>query len=305
MMKARGKQPAYIDLINRFWEADKADPLPPPDAKLYFFLLHECNMRRWQNPFELQTRYIETALNFTRKAIGIARERLRERGLIEYSKGSGSGKSSYTVYVSHGNAKGNTSVSYRNTNRHLCSPTETQPKFVFPTETQKETQAFPTETQIGNTPIIRYKDKDYNIDNDINIITDKEKTATTCNIFDELKSQRMWAESICKKFSVEPSRLPAVIDSFALHCECLGNRPPTLRDAKQYFFNWLAGQRRREDEDARLIKLQQQRYGTENRASNGASLDRATRDGELAELVRTTISRDDKSQGLGTGGTLW
>lgn len=64
---------------------------------MYFYLLHQCDIRRWINPFELETRDLELMLGITRKYIMSARNNLKQRGLIDFIKGRGSGKSIYLI----------------------------------------------------------------------------------------------------------------------------------------------------------------------------------------------------------------
>ncbi|MDD6227478.1 MAG: hypothetical protein PUA94_00340 [Bacteroidales bacterium] len=74
----------YIELINEFWQQDRFKPFNDTDMRLYFFLLNECNIRKWLNPYELQTQYLEAMLRIKRKAIAEARNRLKQRGLIDF-----------------------------------------------------------------------------------------------------------------------------------------------------------------------------------------------------------------------------
>ena len=70
--------------MNEFWKQDRFDPTQALDAKFYFYLLDECNKREWINPFELQSRITEISLLITRKTIGEVRNRLKQRGLIDF-----------------------------------------------------------------------------------------------------------------------------------------------------------------------------------------------------------------------------
>lgn len=74
----------YIELINEFWKQDRFKSFNDIDTRFYFFLLNECNIRNWLNPYELQTQYLEAMLQIKRKAIGEARNRLKQRGLIDF-----------------------------------------------------------------------------------------------------------------------------------------------------------------------------------------------------------------------------
>ena len=87
----------YIDLINRFWEAYRVKKFSDIDTAIYFFLLNECNIRRWLNPFELQTRNLEVCLQISRKTIGEARNRLKQRGIIDFVEAHGRGPTTYLI----------------------------------------------------------------------------------------------------------------------------------------------------------------------------------------------------------------
>ena len=74
----------YIELINEFWRLNAIEPFNATDTKVYLYLLHQCNIRGWINPFQLQTRNLELALGISRRAIIESRDRLKQRGLIDY-----------------------------------------------------------------------------------------------------------------------------------------------------------------------------------------------------------------------------
>lgn len=87
----------YIELINRFWDFYRVKKFSDIDTVIYFFLLNECNIRRWLNPFELQTRNLEVYLQISRKTIGEARNRLKQRGLIDFIEAQGRGPTTYFI----------------------------------------------------------------------------------------------------------------------------------------------------------------------------------------------------------------
>lgn len=91
------KKLSYIDLINRFWDYSRVKRISDIDTTIYFYLLNECNIRRWLNPFELQTRNLEADLRISRKTIGEARNRLKQRGLIDFIEGRGRGPTIYLI----------------------------------------------------------------------------------------------------------------------------------------------------------------------------------------------------------------
>lgn len=87
----------YIELLNSFWDSTRFNPCSSNEATMYFYLLHQCNIRRWINPFEFKTRDLELMLGFTRATISAIRNKLKQRGLIEFGKGVGSGKAVYMI----------------------------------------------------------------------------------------------------------------------------------------------------------------------------------------------------------------
>ncbi|ROT10403.1 hypothetical protein ED388_04580 [Muribaculaceae bacterium Isolate-007 (NCI)] len=87
----------YIELLNSFWDSTRFNPCSSNEATMYFYLLHQCNIRRWINPFEFKTRDLELMLGFTRATISAIRNKLKQRGLIEFGKGVGSGKAVYLI----------------------------------------------------------------------------------------------------------------------------------------------------------------------------------------------------------------
>lgn len=78
----------YIDLINEFWKLNAIKPFEVTDLAVYLYLLQQCSIRHWQNPFEVSTKNMECALGISRKAIIKSRNRLKRRGVIDFTDGS-------------------------------------------------------------------------------------------------------------------------------------------------------------------------------------------------------------------------
>ena len=87
----------YIDLLNNYWDSTRFNPCSGNEANMYFYLLHQCNIRRWINPFEFKTRNLEFALGITRASISAIRNKLKQRGLIDFKSGKGSGEAVYLI----------------------------------------------------------------------------------------------------------------------------------------------------------------------------------------------------------------
>lgn len=87
----------YINLLNSFWDSTRFNPCSSNEATMYLYLLHQCNIRRWINPFEFKTRDLELSLGLPRKTIASIRNRLKQRGLIEFVNGIGKSPSLYLI----------------------------------------------------------------------------------------------------------------------------------------------------------------------------------------------------------------
>ena len=77
----------YIKLINNFWALRRNTKITNLQADLYFFLIHECNLQKWQNPFECSNLRIQDGINIAWSSLRDAREQLVILGLISFEQG--------------------------------------------------------------------------------------------------------------------------------------------------------------------------------------------------------------------------
>ena len=80
------------DYMNHFWLENENDPCSLSETALYFYLLYEANRQHWVTPFKVSTQMLVARLNTSKQNVMKAREGLRKRGLIGFSKGEGKGK---------------------------------------------------------------------------------------------------------------------------------------------------------------------------------------------------------------------
>lgn len=86
---------SYIDLINQFWRMNRIDPFTPTEVCLYFYLLSQWNNYR-ESRFTIKSSIMFAELKMTKRTIYEVRERLKERGLINFTEGER--RSSAPVY---------------------------------------------------------------------------------------------------------------------------------------------------------------------------------------------------------------
>ena len=89
------------DYMNHFWFENENDPCSLSEGVLYFYLLYEANRQHWASPFKVSTQMLAARLNTSKQNVMKARDGLRKRGLIDFSKGEGKGKPAlYTLRLS-------------------------------------------------------------------------------------------------------------------------------------------------------------------------------------------------------------
>lgn len=86
-----------IDYFNQFWKLNDDKPFNPNDAYLYFYLLSLWNRTGRLDSFSVKTSSIEIETELNKKTILRSRERLRNKGLIEFKQGSTKGKHPYYI----------------------------------------------------------------------------------------------------------------------------------------------------------------------------------------------------------------
>ena len=74
----------YSKLLNAFWEKRLVCTLTSCEADMYYYLLKQCDLGNWANPFKLPTKKCEIELDFTRKTISNVRNSLQQKGFINF-----------------------------------------------------------------------------------------------------------------------------------------------------------------------------------------------------------------------------
>ena len=74
----------YSKLLKSFWEKRLVCTLTSCEADMYYYLLKQCDLGNWANPFKLPTKKCEIELDFTRKTISSVRNSLQQKGFINF-----------------------------------------------------------------------------------------------------------------------------------------------------------------------------------------------------------------------------
>ena len=77
----------YIDYLNQFWKQAECYDMLTSEIALYAFLLNECNCNFWRMPFECSSCKICKTLRMSKQTLVDARQRLLDKGFIDFIPG--------------------------------------------------------------------------------------------------------------------------------------------------------------------------------------------------------------------------
>ena len=81
-----------VNYMNHFWLNNQYEPCSPSETALYHYLLFEAERQQWTMPFRIPTQMVMTYTGISKQGIKDARESLKKRGFITYTKGEGKGR---------------------------------------------------------------------------------------------------------------------------------------------------------------------------------------------------------------------
>uniref|UniRef100_A0AAU8AWI8 Helix-turn-helix domain-containing protein n=1 Tax=Dulem virus 40 TaxID=3145758 RepID=A0AAU8AWI8_9CAUD len=276
----------YLQLINRFWDADRESPFTPCETRLYMLLLDAANRKGWnaELPYtkeELAERLDVAATTFLR-----ARRRLSEAGLITYAENCG-GRKKKTVYTIADAPKKGSMVKPFTSEKGIKNDT------VYATLSEQKGSEKGSMVK-PFTPIdidlSSYRHKDYIVEEKENYSKEKIPHGISAfapeeeisDVVAQLKDEGVWGESVCMKFRLSPDSLTDLLDEYRLHCMTIGEERKTVKDAKRHFTNWLRAKARSEKTD---------RHETDRNDNRSAGRDE--RDAAFRSYVINKLSNGD------------
>lgn len=85
-------------LMRGFWRENDYEPFSTAEIALFFLLVDKANCRRWKMPVKCPTAVACRSIKATKQTVMTARENLRKRGIILFTKGKGNGNTpEYTL----------------------------------------------------------------------------------------------------------------------------------------------------------------------------------------------------------------
>ncbi len=214
----------YIDYMNQFWKMNMSVEFSSNEAFLYFYLLNECNIRGWQNPFEHPNKTIVLATGMAEKTVIEVRNRLQQKGLIEFVSGKRNVKSP-SYYLPEVSRMGSNMVSRTGSNmvsRKVSSykNKEIRDKTLSPTRAREE-------CLIGDL-----------FPNDLVL----DKTLEEC--YAEVSQDQSWKEVVCmntriRYSSFTPNDFDLYLKGFFRKLANEGETKKSPKDAMSHFSRWL------------------------------------------------------------------
>lgn len=202
-------------LISAFWRENEYEPFSTAAIALYFFLIDRANSRRWQMPFKCPTSVISIAIQVTRQTVVNARESLRARNLITYTKGTGKGSHPmYSLVLTDG---------------------------LTGTLQDSSTVGLSDSLTPYNIEDRKIKDKNYssNKTGDVKILSLEELEALLVNDEPWLKEIISLLSPSCQ---IELPELKSYLCNFFRYLRCQGTKGREEDDCRRYFVNWIKKQ---------------------------------------------------------------
>jgi DNA-binding Lrp family transcriptional regulator len=195
-------------LINRYGQENDSEPFSPSEAALYLNLLYKANCRHWQMPIRCPTSKLSIEINVSRQAVIDAREKLKARGLIDYTPGYGKVEA---------------------------------PSYTLIGLTGKLTDDL-TDSLTDSLTIYNIKDKD-NLNHNNRACEEK---LSLDELKQRLSTDAEWLTNIhsllSKQFPIASADVQTKLSEFFEYLRCHGFKEREDSDCRRYFFNWLKKQ---------------------------------------------------------------
>ena len=225
----------YIDYINQFWKMNRSVEFSPNEVFLYFYLLNECNIRGWQNPFEHPNKTIVLATGISEPTVIEVRNRLQQKGLISFESGKKNAKS--PVYYLNDLSKPLSKVLSKTLSKPLSKSLSSYNK------TKDNKTITPSHVRVGELfPEDSFFDK------------------SLADCYTELKSNQSWAETVTMNtrssgnpdFTLEDFH--ECLKLFFMEQQNKGETSKSPKDAMSHFASWLKIELKNKKDERRTNK---------------------------------------------------
>lgn len=209
------------ELLTAYWRENDYEPFSTAETALFFFLVGKCNSRHWKMPVKCPTSVVCRSIKVSKQTVITAREALRDRGLIRYTKGNG-----------NSDAPGYTII--------------TDPRKWVDELTIIKTESLTDNQTIGKTEsltICNIKDEK-NKDKISSNNTEVEKKLSLDELEKLFLADAAWQSSILSLLpnSITHDELKKQICNFFNQLRCQGMNEREDKDCRTHFYNWIRKQ---------------------------------------------------------------
>ncbi len=212
------------DYMNHFWFENENDPCSLSEATLYFYLLYEANRQHWASPFKVSTQMLAARLNTSKQNVMKARDGLRKRGLIDFSKGEGKGKPAlYTLCLSEEQSQSLSQLMTQQLTESLASELpQSLPHSIIKEENTTKEVGEEKQSPSSNSKVV----------------------LTLSELMEKLLNDNSWllglSERLAKnKIILNGEELKDKVREFFSEQEHKGCKGKEEADCREYVFNWI------------------------------------------------------------------
>lgn len=246
-------------VMHGFWKENDYIPFSTAEIALYFFLLHRMNSRHWQMPVRCATSLVCRSIMVSKQTALTARENLRKRGLITFSKGSGKNNiPSYSLVTEPGN--------WTDGLTHDLTDSETDGK----------TDSLTDNLTDGLT---HYNIKDINNKDKIYSNNGCGQKLSVDELEKILLADTGWQTSILSllsgQYKIDAGEIKNQIIHFFRQLRCQGTDRREEKECRSHFFNWIRKQPKEKQDGTHKRQDTDKRRGSDVTAGTARDYDGA------------------------------
>lgn len=250
-------------LMHCFWRENDYIPFSTAEIALYFFLLHRMNGRRWRMPVKCSTSFVCRSIMVSKQTVLTARDNLRKRGLITFSKGSGRDTiPAYSLVTDPGK--------WTDGLTHDLTDSETDGKTDDLTDNL---------TDSNTDGLTHYNIKDINNKDIIYSNNGGEQKLSVDELEKILLDDTGWQDSILSllsgQYKIDAGEIKNNIILFFRQLRCQGTDRREEKECRSHFFNWIRKQLKEKQDGTHKRQDTDKRRGSDVTAGTARDYDGA------------------------------
>lgn len=224
----------YIELINRFWNANEEHSFKTTDIALYFYLLKVNNDCSWKESFKRNNKKVEVDLNISFNTLKDARNRLKIANLIYFKTVNGNANVTYSFSIT------------------LSKYDEVTNEVYIEVSNEVSTRLVPSKDKLNKTKVKgREKEKIPTPENPIFDTFMKKYEVPLLECKQSFLQDELHIHRLKKQYGND---IPEWINKFFAQLELEGVETKSLMDAKSHFTRWYQTKTKSNENSRRNIQ---------------------------------------------------